>query len=251
MDEQLNAAIKERLATAKNVFVVSHVRPDSDAVGSLLAMGLALRDAGKNVQMVLTDGVPDRFKHLPGANLVKTALQGEADTFIAVDCGDFNRMGKGMDAYGQPDINIDHHATNEKFGKLNLIEAEQAATSAILTNHLPTWGMTITKPIAAALLSGIITDTLGFRTSNTTPECLRQAAMLMEMGVDMPDLYMRGLVLRPFVEARYWGTGLSSLKSEDGIVCGAPSSLGLTLCLSPNISMEVVTPPQARTSLAR
>ncbi len=120
----------------------------------------------------------------------------------------------------QPDINIDHHITNEKFGKLNLIEGTEVATSAILTNYLPVWGYTITKPVAAALLTGIITDTLGFRTSNVTPEALRQVATLMETGVDMPDLYMRGLVRRSFEAARYWGGGLSKLERKDGMVLG-------------------------------
>jgi len=74
--------------------------------------------------------------------------------------------------------------------------------------------------VAAALLTGIITDTLGFRTSNVTPEALRQAATLMETGVDMPDLYMRGLIRRSFEAARYWGGGLSKLERKDGMVLG-------------------------------
>ena len=76
------------------------------------------------------------------------------------------------------------------------------------------------KPIASALLTGIITDTLGFRTSNITPAALRQAAILMETGADMPDIYMRTLVKRSFPAARYWGAGLSSLQSKNGIVWG-------------------------------
>jgi len=92
------------------------------------------------------------------------------------------------------------------------------ATSAILTNYLPAWGYAITKPVAAALLTGIITDTLGFRTSNVTPEAMRQVATLMESGVDMPELYMRGLVRRSYAAAHYWGTGLNSLEKKDGIV---------------------------------
>jgi phosphoesterase RecJ-like protein len=99
-----------------------------------------------------------------------------------------------------------------------LIEGQEVATSAILTNYLPAWGYPITRPVAAALLTGIITDTLGFRTSNVTPECMRQVATLMESGVDMPDLYMRGLVRRSFAASRYWGTGLSKLEHKDGIV---------------------------------
>ena len=170
--------------------------------------------------MILADGVPSSFKYLEGSELIKKEPNGDHDTFITVDCADFKRTGKIFENFGQPDINIDHHKTNEKFGKLNLIEAEEVATAAILTNHLPDWGLKITQPIAAALLTGIITDTLGFRTSNITPEALRQSATLMEAGVNMPDIYMRALVNKSFPAARYWGAGLSSLQSKHGIVWG-------------------------------
>ena len=220
MDTEIIGAIKERLATAKSVVIASHVRPDGDAIGALLGLGLALRDAGKSVQMILVDGVPSSFRYLEGSELIKKEITGDHDTFITVDCADFKRTGKIFQNFGQPDINIDHHKTNEKYGKLNLIEAEEVATSAILTNHLQEWGLKISKPVAAALLTGIITDTLGFRTSGTTAESLRQSAMLMEAGVDMSEIYMRALVYKSYPAARYWGAGLSSLKSENGIVWG-------------------------------
>jgi len=220
VDSQLLGEIKYRLEGAKKVVVASHVRPDGDAIGSLIGLGLALCNAGKSVQMVLADGVPSSFKYLEGSKLIEKGPKGGHDTFITVDCADFKRTGAIFENFGQPDINIDHHKTNEKFGKLNLIEAEEVATSAILTNHLPAWGFAITQPIAAALLTGIITDTLGFRTSNITPEALRQAATLMETGVDMPEIYMRSLVRKTFPAAKYWGAGLSSLQSKNDIVWG-------------------------------
>lgn len=218
MDSQLTGEIKNRLAIAKKIVISSHVRPDGDAIGSLLGLGLALRDTGKSVQMILVDGAPSSFKYLEGSELIKKELAEDHDTFITVDCADFKRVGKVFENFRQPDINIDHHITNEKFGKLNLIEADEVATAAILTNHMPAWGLKITKPIATALLTGIITDTLGFRTSNTTSEALRQAAALMEVGVDMPEIYMRALVRKTFPAAKYWGAGLSSLESKHGIV---------------------------------
>jgi phosphoesterase RecJ-like protein len=100
---------------------------------------------------------------------------------------------------------------------LNLIEAEQAATCAILFDHLDEWGLLLTRDIASALLTGIITDTLGFRTTSTNPKVLRQAADLLETGVDMTDLYLRGLVRKSFNAARYWGAGLSSIQRQNGI----------------------------------
>ena len=220
MESAIITQIKHRLNEAKNVLIASHVRPDGDAIGSLLAIGLALQGAGKTVQMVLQDGVPASFRFLEGHELVQKEPKGAWDTFISVDCADFKRLGKVFESVRKPDINIDHHITNEKFGALNLIEGEEVATSAILTNYLPQWGLELTPAVASALLTGIVTDTLGFRTANTTPESLRQAAALMECGANLPDLYNRSLVRRTYPAARYWGAGLSSLDRSDGLVWG-------------------------------
>ena len=217
----MTVAIRERLERSRKIVIASHIRPDGDAIGSLLGLGLALQDAGKSVQMVLADGVPASYRHLEGSEWIVKEPNGEHDTFITVDCADFKRVGKVFENFGQPDINIDHHITNEKFGHLNLIEAQEVATAAILANHLPEWGCKITRPIAAALLTGIVTDTLGFRTANTNPSALRLSAMLMETGVDMADLYMRALVKKSFSAARYWGAGLSRLDQKNGIVWAA------------------------------
>jgi len=218
MTEDIIAAIKERLGDAHKILITSHVRPDGDAVGSLLGFGLALQNAGKTVQMVLVDGLPASFKYLEGSDRVRKEPDEDFDTFITVDCADFKRVGKPFQSFRKPDINIDHHITNERFGELNLIQGKDVATATVLTRYLPAWGYEITRPIAAALLTGIITDTLGFRTSNMTPEALRQAATLMDTGVNMSEIYMRGLVQRSLPAARYWGAGLSKLASSDGIV---------------------------------
>ena len=151
MDIETIGAIRERLEKSNNILIASHVRPDGDAIGSLLGLGLALMDAGKTVQMVLVDGVPAFFQHLEGSELVTQIPSGTFDTFITVDSAEYKRVGKPLEEFGQPDINIDHHKTNGMFGKINLIEAEEVATAAVLTKYLPEWGYQITKPIAAAL----------------------------------------------------------------------------------------------------
>jgi phosphoesterase RecJ-like protein len=101
---------------------------------------------------------------------------------------------------------------------LNLIEPEAAATSSVLTHYMRDWGLSITAPVAANLLTGLVTDTLGFRTSNTTPEVLRQAAELFELGADLSSLYFHSLIRRTFPAAKYWGAGLSRLERANGIV---------------------------------
>jgi phosphoesterase RecJ-like protein len=214
----LQTKIKDHIQKARRVLVTSHIRPDGDAIGSSLALGLALTDAGKQVQVVLSDGLPASFKHLPGSEQIRKKAEGDFDLIISVDCSDLKRVGKALDGYHPPDIVVDHHSTNEAFGGLNLIDPQAAATASVLTRYMRTWGLTITTPIAANLLTGLITDTLGFRTSNTTPEVLRQAADLIELGADMNTLYFHSLVRRTFSAAKYWGAGLSNLEYADGIV---------------------------------
>ncbi|MDP2994578.1 MAG: bifunctional oligoribonuclease/PAP phosphatase NrnA [Anaerolineales bacterium] len=214
----LQKKIKDRIQAAQRVLVTSHVRPDGDAIGSSLAFALALLDAGKQVQVVLSDGLPASFKQLPGADMVRTKADGEFDLIVSVDCSDLKRIGDSLDGYHAPDIIIDHHVTAEAFGTLNLVEPEAVATASVLMRHMHAWGLAITTPIAANLMTGLVTDTLGFRTSNTSPESLRQAADLLELGVDMSTLYYRSLVRRTFVEAKYWGAGLTSLERADGII---------------------------------
>jgi phosphoesterase RecJ-like protein len=214
----LQKKIKSRIQAAHRALVTSHVRPDGDAIGSSLALSLALIDAGKQVQVVLADGLPDGFKYLPGAELVRTRAEGDFDLIISVDCSDLQRIGSALDGYHAPDIIIDHHVTTQDFGTLNLVEPAAVATASVLADHMPEWGLVITAPIASNLITGLVTDTLGFRTSNTTPGSLRQVAHLMEIGADLSQLYYRSMVRRTFVEAKYWGSGLSSLQRADGIV---------------------------------
>jgi phosphoesterase RecJ-like protein len=214
----LQNKIRDRIQAAKRVLITSHIRPDGDAIGSSLALGLALMDIGKQVQIVLADGIPASFKHLPGAEIVSTKADGKFDLIISVDCSDLARVGNALDGYHAPDIIIDHHVTTDPFGTLNLVEPEAVATAFVLARYMAGWGLTITTPIAANLITGLITDTLGFRTANTTPAALRQAADLLDLGVDMGSLYYRSLVRRTYVEAKYWGAGLSSLDRKDGII---------------------------------
>jgi len=219
MNEALLQIASQRLKKAQNVLVVSHVRPDGDAVGSILALGLILQNVGKDVQMVLTDGVPSTFRYLPGSDQVLKKPQGNFDLIIVLDSSDSERVGDALNNYPKPDLNIDHHITNLDFAEINLVDNQAVATTEILAKCLPLWGYTINQPVAINLLTGLLTDTLGFRTSNMTPNALRVAADLVEIGdLDLPNLYRKALLNRSYIALRYWGSGLSKLKIEDGLV---------------------------------
>jgi phosphoesterase RecJ-like protein len=180
---------------------------------------MALAQAGKMVRMALADGVPPNLRFLEGSDQIHRSAGDIAsyDTVIVVDCSDLVRTG-GLLGERTPDLNIDHHITNLNFAATNLVMAEQVATSAIIAEFLPAWGLDYNTPIAAALLTGIVTDTLGFRTSNITPEAMRLAAVLMEHGANLPELYTRSLVSKTFAAARYWGVGLGRIQRDETLV---------------------------------
>ncbi|WP_322806119.1 DHH family phosphoesterase [Thermanaerothrix sp.] len=213
----LDATIRQMLHSAQRILITTHIRPDGDAIGSLLGLGLALQHAGATVQMVLPDGMPPVFRHLPGSDQIRREVQPPFDLFIVLDTADIPRISASMNGY-QVDICIDHHVTNPGFARVNLIDPEAVATAAILAEHLPAWDLPINSEVASALLTGIITDTIGFRTSNMTPKALRLAADLMEQGANLPELYKRALIHRSFEAARFWGYGLVNLKRQGRLI---------------------------------
>ena len=215
MAEIIHEQIRRKIQASRRILLVTHLRPDGDAVGSLLGLGLALRYVGKVVQMVSPDGVPSSYRHLPGSQDVIQQPDGEVDMVIVLDCSDIQRVGNALTDYGDPDLNLDHHITNLNFAKINLVETKAVATAEMLAQYLPAWELSITPDVAAALLTGMITDTLGFRTSNMTPKVLRLAADLMEAGAELSNLYLRALVQRSFEAMRFWGSGLSRLERKD------------------------------------
>lgn len=213
IDEQ----IKEKFSKAHLIGITAHIRPDGDAIGSLLGLGLSLIAAGKKVEMVLRDGVSQSFRHLEGADQIKREFSGDCDVYVVVDCSDLKRTGGVLDNK-KVDICIDHHITNEKFATLNVISPEAAATCEILTERLPRWGLHLTRAAARALLTGIISDSIGYRTSNTTSKSLRLSADLMDLGANISELYNKALTYRSYEATNYWGFALTRLQHEDNLV---------------------------------
>jgi phosphoesterase RecJ-like protein len=218
VDKKLIEQIRSRMDGAERVLVTSHVRPDGDAICSVLALGLALKARGKQVQMVLADGVPSDYHHLQNFKEIANKSVAPVDLVITVDAAAGDRCGSALNGFDTIDINIDHHITNTRFGALNYIDPTSVATCAILAELFPDFGLAFTLSILDALLTGILTDTLGFRTSNMTPKAMRISADLVEKGADLPRLYERALLRRSFQALRYWGAGLTKLNREGDLV---------------------------------
>jgi phosphoesterase RecJ-like protein len=221
MEEQelftISESISAALKASNSPLLISHIRPDGDAIASLFGMGIALSKAGKKCQLILIDGLPSKYKFLASELKVSKKIQPGYDLVIAMDCSDKDRMGKPLNDLSV-DINIDHHITNDHFAKHNLVLPKVPATAAILAQYLPEWGYPLTPVISNTLLTGILTDTIGFRTTNVTPDTLRLAAQLMENGANLTNLYEKALISQSFSASMLWGYALSRLKKKNGIV---------------------------------
>ncbi|HEX2428152.1 MAG TPA: bifunctional oligoribonuclease/PAP phosphatase NrnA [Gaiellaceae bacterium] len=189
-------AVVAALRDNERFVVTSHEAPDGDALGSLLATGLALAGLGKDVVMFLGGPAP-----LPGEyrflELVKRGLvrQRPADlgerVLVAVDCASVGRVGAepGLVDAASFTVNIDHHHDNPRFGDVDLVVSDASSTGEVLADVFHELGVVITPEIAEALYIALVTDTGRFQYANTTPKALRLAADLVEAGADVNRVF--------------------------------------------------------------
>lgn len=211
------------LEKADQILVVSHLHPDGDAISSTLAMGYLLKQSGKQVTMVNENPVPRKFSFLPGVEEIQPVEQvsGTFQYVIALDCADKERMGacRFLIRDDAVIVNLDHHATNDRFGDINIVVPEAAATVEIIFDWAEENNFPICEPLAACLYTGLLTDTGGFRYSNTSPKVLRQAARLVETGIEAHKIADRALETVTMEQLKLLQGALSTLqKSDDGLI---------------------------------
>ena len=190
------AAVVDALASRDRFVVTSHEAPDGDALGSLLAMHLALGALGKDSVMFLGGPAPlpgeYRFLDLPDRGLLRAlpADTGER-TLVAVDCASAARVGAQPGVVEQVPftVNIDHHHDNPRFGDVNVVVADASSTGEVLSDVFHELGVALTPEIAEALYVALVTDTGRFQYANTTPKTLRLAAELVEAGADVNRVF--------------------------------------------------------------
>jgi len=208
------------LRRASRILAITHLNPDGDAIGSLLGFTLAMRSLGKTVQPACQDTPQARFRYLRGVNDIWQKVDGAFDLVVGIDASDIYRLG---DVYqpavhsALPMIVFDHHITNTYYGVANVVEPEKASSAEIILQLLRRMNIPLTSDIAAALMTGLITDTLCFRTSNTTPDTMAAAMELMRAGASLVEITRQALVLRPFSEIVFLGAGITEAKLENGI----------------------------------
>ena len=226
----IEPTLLETLAPAQRVLCISHVKPDGDAVGSLLGIGWLLRRLGKEPTLALQDAVPVEHRVLPGADAILTAedaaypaavVNRPFDLVICVDASSPDRMGT---AYN-PDVHaavpllvIDHHITNTRFGTVNWVAPACAATCQMLAYLADALHVTLDGELAECLLTGVVTDTLCFRTSNVTPAVLEVAMRLMQGGADLATITQRTVSRNPFSLIKLWSLILPAVRLEEGVI---------------------------------
>ena len=219
MDQAIKDILKE-IDKAQRIVVVSHVGPEADAVGSLLGMTLSLREMGKEVVPYLEDPVPALCEFLPGSDTIVHSFEGveDVDLTIAVDCGQLERLGKGLVAFEGKGtvINIDHHRTNDNFGKVNLVLPEASAAGEIVYDVLKAGDMPITKDVAINLYSAMHTDTGSFRYGSSSPDAFRKAGELVAYGVEPDRVSQNFYENHPLVRVKMLAKVLATLEVLEG-----------------------------------
>lgn len=215
-------AAAEAIAGANSILLVSHIAPDGDAVGSLLGMAGPLRGLGKNVTLAIDDGVPADLRFIPDSDMVAPLVDsGEFDLLITLDSSDLERIGRagayGM-AHSKQVINLDHHPTNTRFGDIYLIAPEAVAAVEIVYDFLAYLGQTISPATAHALLTGLVTDTQGFRISATNSRTLEIAQDLMSKGAPLSQIMSRTLNRRSYEEVQLWKLVMPSVRLRQGLI---------------------------------
>jgi phosphoesterase RecJ-like protein len=181
--------IAEHLIDTEDVVLLPHINADGDALGAALALGLALADMGKQVDILLEEEVPSNLNFLPGQELIKTNPREQYSTAVNIDNGDISRLGKREPYFWNAKIrlSIDHHTTNRVEAHYSYVNTKASATGEIvydlILNCLKT---NLNKDISLCIYTAIVTDTGGFRYTNTTPETLMICADLMKQGIDFP-----------------------------------------------------------------
>lgn len=185
---QIFDRILQAIGDSKTICVVGHIRPDGDCIGSQLGLALALKGEGKTVSVWNEDPMPQKLAFLDPDKLLTAPRRGhQFDCVIATDCASFERLGKVGECISQRKvlINIDHHASNTRYGDINWISPREPSSGELIHRLLKSARWTITPEIANCLFAAVTTDTGSFQYPSTRPATFQVAAELVRRGADV------------------------------------------------------------------
>lgn len=189
----LDEILKE-IKKSEKIVILTHESPDGDAIGSSLALKLMLEELGKNPDVIIPE-YSRLFNFLPQAAEIKKESEiKNYDLAISVDCATLKRVAKKeYFENAKKTIVIDHHGSNTMYGDLNFVNPVSPACCEILAGIVEYFEIKMSKDIGTCIMTGIITDTGGFRHAGITPETFEFTANLIRIGVNVPQIYKKTL----------------------------------------------------------
>lgn len=180
-----------KIQKSKNIYIISHIQPDGDNVGSILALGMAIKMINNNVFIIKTDEISSDFLFLPKVDMIeKYNNENEIDLLITLDTSDVDRLGKNKKLISKAKtvINIDHHISNTNFGHINIVNPIAGATGELVYDLIKAMEIPINKDIATCIYTAISSDTGSFKYDNTTDKTHEIAAELLRLGIDKNEI---------------------------------------------------------------
>ncbi|MDP2691960.1 MAG: bifunctional oligoribonuclease/PAP phosphatase NrnA [Candidatus Gracilibacteria bacterium] len=228
LDQALVDQIRQKIIAARKILLISHKNPDGDTLGAALGMYWYLDGLGKDVVVGCFNAAAESLSFLPGADrMIHDIDDRQYDLVMSFDTADPKLSGFLTDKpeiYSRRDrhINIDHHASNQMYGGINLVVTNSASTTQVLYYLFTEFGAIFTREIATCLLTGLYTDTGSFMHQNTNAETLRVGGALLRYGADLASISKQFFNTKPVNQLRLWGRVLNrAQRTSDEVIISA------------------------------
>lgn len=224
MDADSEKSLQElgaHLRQARSLFVIPHWQSDGDCIGSALGFTWAMRQLGKAVTITLENHVSGVFDYMRGFEELSVKSPGDEQVMVLIDGSDRTRFGPLYDearATGRPLVQIDHHATNTLFADVNWVDTSAGSCAELIYRLITRLGATLDRTIAECLLTGILTDTLVFRTASTTPATLQASIDMVNAGASIPYIVDRVYNRRPFSNLQLFAHVVGRARLEGDVI---------------------------------
>lgn len=211
----------EIVLNSNSIAITSHVDPDGDSIGSILALWLALKQKYKNTEVFINEVLPDKYNFLPQSKHIKRYedIKGKGfDLFFALDCGNTARLGHSIEVMEKSNvvINIDHHISNTRFGDINIVDINSSSTCEMIYSIINDLGLIIDPQIATCIYMGIVTDSGNFMYDNVTVKTHLIVAELMRTNINKQDIIHNLYQKKSVNSIKFLGYSLNNIDMKLG-----------------------------------
>lgn len=211
----INSVVAAMLES-KKIGISFHTSPDGDSIGSSLALMQGLMKLNKDVYILCDDRVPEVYNFLPFIKSINNAsniVKDGTDCVVVLDCGSYDRISVDLNAFKKNYtlINVDHHLTNQIYGDINLIDTHASAVGEIVYNILHELNVTIDENISLCLYTSIVTDTGGFKYSNTSSDTHNIIGELIKTGINFSEVHRLIFENKKYERVKLYGSVINSM----------------------------------------